>query len=271
MDLSAIKNKLQNMQQKPKGAKVDYEKIFWKPSVGKTQVRVVPSKFDKTNPFKELFFHYGITNKVMISPTSFGEKDPIAEFARQLRQSSDKENWRLAKKLDPKMRVFVPVIVRGEEDKGVRLWQFGKEMYMEFLSMADDDDIGDFTDIVEGRDFTVDTVGPEVTGTAYNKSSIRPRTKITSLSDDSSQVEKWLEEQPDPSTLFKRYTFEEMKEALEKWLTPEEEGEEAYEEGAIIDEDTNESSTSNSYALKTAKKISKTDKFDALFEEEENN
>ena len=62
----------------------------------------------------------------MISPTSFGEKDPIAEFARQLRQSNDKENWRLAKQLDPKMRVFVPVIIRGEEDKGVRLWQFGK-------------------------------------------------------------------------------------------------------------------------------------------------
>jgi len=271
MDLSAIKNKLQNMQQKPKGAKVDYEKIFWKPPVGKTQVRVIPSKFDKTNPFKELFFHYGITNKVMISPTSFGEKDPIAEFARQLRQSNDKENWRLAKKLDPKMRVFVPVIVRGEEDKGVRLWQFGKEMYMEFLSMADDDDIGDFTDIIEGRDFTVDTVGPEVTGTAYNKSSIRPRTKITPLSEDSSQVEKWLEEQPDPSTLFKRYTFEEMKEALEKWLTPEEDEEEVYEEGTIIDEDSNEVSSSDSYALKTAKKVSKTDKFDALFDEDENN
>jgi hypothetical protein len=270
MDLNAIKNKLQNMQQKPKGAKVDYDKIFWKPPVGKTQIRVVPSKFDKTNPFKELFFHYGITNKVMVSPTSFGEKDPIVEFARQLRQSSDKENWRLAKKLDPKMRIFVPVIVRGEEDKGVRLWQFGKEMYMEFLSMADDDDIGDFTDIMEGRDFTVDTVGPEVTGTAYNKSSIRPRTKITSLSDDPSQVTKWLEDQPDSSTLFKRYTFEEMKEALEKWLSPEEEGE-TYNEGDIIDEDEKENESQTSYALNVAelaKKVSKTDKFDALFEEE---
>jgi hypothetical protein len=267
MDLNAIKNKLQNLQQKPKGKKVDYDKIFWKPPVGKSQIRVVPSKFDKTNPFKELFFHYGITNKVMISPTSFGEKDPIVEFSRQLRQSNDKENWRLAKKLDPKMRIFLPVIVRGEEEKGVRLWQFGKEMYMDFLSMADDDDIGDFTDIMEGRDFTVDTVGPEVTGTAYNKSSLRPRTKITPLSEDAKQVELWLEEQPEPTAIFKIYTFEEIKDALEKWLTPEEE-EETYEEGEIIDEDDNTTSSDSSYALNVAKKVSKTDKFDSLFDEE---
>lgn len=272
MDLNAIKNKLQNMQQKPKGKKIDYDKIFWKPPVGKSQIRVVPSKFDKANPFKELFFHYGITNKVMISPTSFGEKDPIAEFARQLRQSNDKENWRLAKKLDPKMRVFLPVIVRGEEDKGIRLWQFGKSMYMEFLGMADDDDIGDFTDVVEGRDFTVDTVGPEVTGTQYNKSSLRPRTKITPLSEDSSQVENWLEDQPDPSTLFKRWSFEEMKDALEKWLTPEDDDEEpVYEEGSIIDEDKPQEEPKNNYALNVAKKVSKTDKFDSLFNEEDDN
>ena len=30
MDLNAIKNKLQNMQQKPKGKKIDYDKIFEK-------------------------------------------------------------------------------------------------------------------------------------------------------------------------------------------------------------------------------------------------
>ena len=269
MDLNAIKNKLQNMQQKP-GKKIDYDKIFWKPPVGKSQIRIVPSKFDKTNPFKELFFHYGITNKVMISPTSFGEKDPIAEFARQLRKSTNKEDWQLAKKLDPKMRVFVPIIVRGEEDKGIRFWQFGKSTYMEFLGMADDDDIGDFTDVVEGRDFTVDTVGPEVTGTIYNKSSLRPRTKVTPLSEDSSQVENWLEDQPDPSSLFKKWTFEEMKDALEKWLTPEDDNEEhVYEEGQVIDEEKSEESKSN-YTLNLAKKVSKTDKFDSLFTGEDN-
>ena len=65
-------------------------------------------------------------------------------FVKKLRTTSDSENWRLAKKLSPKLRVFAPVIVRGEEDKGVRLFEFSKTIYLELLSIADDEDYGDF-------------------------------------------------------------------------------------------------------------------------------
>jgi hypothetical protein len=162
MDLNAIRSKLNSLQQQNKGNGGSDRSLFWKPSIGKQVVRIVPNKFNKANPFTEVYFHYGIGERVMISPINYGEKDPIVEFAKQLRTTSDKENWRLAKKLDPKMRIFVPVIVRGEEDQGVKLWQFGKNTYLEFLSLADDDDIGDYTDIHQGRDITVDTVGPDV-------------------------------------------------------------------------------------------------------------
>jgi len=223
MDLNAIKQRLDNLQSKAAPQqKTDYTTIFWRPSIGKQQVRIVPSAFDSASPFTELKFYYGITNKVMISPLNFGEKDPIAEFAQKLRQGEyDKENYVLAKKLDAKNRIFIPVIVRGEEDKGVRLWQFGKLIYEDLLSMAMDDEIGDYTDIVNGRDFTLETVGPESTGTNYNKTSVRPRMKTSALSDDSSQVETWLETQPNPKEVFKRFTFDEMKDALVKWLSPE--------------------------------------------------
>ena len=114
MDLSAIKSKLGALQnQRQGGQKRDMTLILWKPTVGKHSVRIVPSVHNKAYPFKELFIHYGIGNRTMISLENFGEKDPIVEFAKQLKQSSDKENWTLAKKLEPKMRVFVPVIVRG--------------------------------------------------------------------------------------------------------------------------------------------------------------
>ena len=223
MDLSAIKQRLDNLQSKAAPQqKTDYTTIFWRPSIGKQQVRIVPSAFDSASPFTELKFYYGITNKVMVSPLNFGEKDPIAEFAQKLRQGEyDKENYVLAKKLDAKNRIFIPVIVRGEEDKGVRLWQFGKLIYEDLLSMAMDDEIGDYTDIVNGRDFTLETVGPESTGTNYNKTSVRPRMKTSALSEDSSQVETWLETQPNPKEVFKRFTFDEMKDALVKWLSPE--------------------------------------------------
>jgi hypothetical protein len=167
--------------------------------------------------------HYGINNKTMVSPITFAEKDPIVEFAQGLRKSSNKDDWQLAKKLEPKMRVLVPVIVRGEEDKGVRLWEFGKQVYVDLLKFAEDEDIGDFTDPIAGRDITIETAGKETTGLMYNTSTVRVRTKSTPLSDDAAKVKLWLETQPNPLEQFKRLSYEEMKEALMKHLNPEEE------------------------------------------------
>jgi len=264
MDLNEIKNRLNNLQAKsaPRG---EQKNLFWKPSVGKQTVRVVPSKFNKSNPFTEMFFYYGIGNRVMVSPLNFGEKDPIAEFAKQLRQTSDKDNWRLAKKLDAKMRVFAPVIVRGEESEGVKLWQFGKEIYEAFLQMAADEEIGDFTDVASGRDIKLNTVGPESTGTPYNRTTIGPSMKTSPLSDDADQVEAWLETQADPKSVFKKYTFDEMKDALQSWLAPDE-----AEEGDIIDDEKEpEAPVQQNYSLKTPEpKKSTADKFDSLFEDE---
>jgi hypothetical protein len=267
MDLSMLKQKLDTLQQKTpaSGAKRDYSLTFWRPTVGKQQIRIVPSAVNSNNPFTELKFYYGITNKVMLSPETWGEKDPIALFAKKLREEYSKENYLLAKKLDAKTRIFAPVIVRGEEDKGVRLWQFGKLIYEELLSLAVDDEIGDYTDVVNGRDLTIETVGPEATGTQYNKSSVRVRLKQTALSDDATLVEKWLKDQPDPKKEFKQFTFDEMKSALEKWLEPE--GGES--EGDIISEPASDfdDKPSSNFALDTTKaKQKKTDEFDSLFD-----
>jgi len=266
MDINQIKNRLNSLQNKKGGSqnKEERAKNFWKPAVGKQIIRVVPSKFDKSNPFKEVYFHYGVANRSMIALTNFGEKDPIVEFASQLRKSSEKENWQLAKKIEPKMRVFAPVIVRGEEEKGVRLWEFGKETYLELLSMVSDEDIGDFSDIYEGRDLTIETVGPEVTGTKYNKSTVRPRTKITPLSDNSSQAKMWLSEQPEVLTLYKKYEYDEMKNLLLTWLNPESDVEETEEV-----EETTPTPVVTNYATPATKKKSSfnEDEFDALFTE----
>jgi hypothetical protein len=223
MDISIIKQKLSALQNPRGGQKKDLSLTIWRPAVGKHSVRVVPSAYNKQNPFKEVFIHYGINNRTMISPTNFGEKDPIVEFAQSLRKSKEKEDWSSAKKLEPKMRIFAPVIVRGEEDKGVRLWEFGKQVYMELLAFAEDEDIGDFTDPIVGRDITVETLDKETTGLMYNTSKVKVRTKTTPLSEDAAKVKIWLENQPDPLTQFKKYTYEDMKEALLKHLNPEEE------------------------------------------------
>ena len=269
MDLDVIKQRLEALQ-KPasNNSNNNGKSLFWKPSIGKDTIRIMPSKFDKDTPFSELYFHYGIGKPVMISPTNWGEKDPLVEFAKKLRQTDNPENWKLAKKLEPKVRYFAPVVVRGMESEGVKLWQFGKELYFTFLQMAMDDDVGIYTDIVNGRDFKLNTEGPEVTGTPYNRTTASPSMKTSPASDDASQVEKWLEDQVNPIDVFKRIPFEEMKEALQSWLTPE------AEEGSIVDDEKEpeiESAPKTNYSLNTsitAVKQSKLDKFDSLFEEE---
>jgi hypothetical protein len=209
----------------------------------------------------------------MIALNNFGEKDPIIEFAKQLKAAGDKDNWTLARKLEPKMRVFAPVIVRGEEEKGVRLWEFGKQVYQELLSIADDPDVGDYTDPIQGRDITIETTDPATNGTSYNQSKVRVRTKITPLSDSANDVKKWLTDQPDAFTIFKKYSYDEMKESLLSWLHPEETAEETTEpviEAVPINDiraevEAKQAAHPASFALSTKKKTNIDDDFDELF------
>jgi hypothetical protein len=225
IDVNALKARLAALQN-PKGAKGDNQpKTLWRAAVGKHSVRILPSVYDKTNPFKEIYVYYGINNKTMMSPACYDEKDPIAEFTQKLRKSSNKEDWQLARKLEPKMRVMVPVIVRGEEDKGVMLWEFGKQVYMELIAIMEDEDVGDYTDPISGRDITIETTSPEQNGTNFNQSKVRVRTKITALSEKEAEVKKWLTEQPNPVDAYKHFSYEDMKSALQAHLNPEEETE----------------------------------------------
>jgi hypothetical protein len=276
MDLSLIKQKLASSQTKgQKREKVDYSKIFWKPKVGKHQVRILPSKFDKSNPFREVYFHYGFSKGPILALTNWNEKDPIAEFSKNLRKSSDKEDWQLAKKIEPKLRYFVPVLVRGEEEQGARLWEFGKLVYEQLLGIASDEDYGDFTDITDGRDFTVEAIEDVIAGRKGIKCNLRVKPKTTSISDDAALVSKVLDEQPDIFSINKRYTFDELKDLLDKWLNPDDEDttetpiasktEDEDEEDDFLKEINKP--VEKHYQLDTkAAKTTATDKFDSLFD-----
>jgi hypothetical protein len=266
MDIKAIKQRLNSLQSSNTGQreKIDYTKVFWKPKEeGKYQIRIVPSKLDPKNPFQEVFVHYGFGKFPIFALTNWGEKDPIVEFASQLRKTSEKENWVLAKKIDPKMRVYAPVIVRGEEEKGTRLWEFGKEIYMQLLGIAEDEDYGDYTDISEGRDFTVEAIKGDIGGRIGLKTSIRIKPKTTPLSTDKSQVEFFLKEQPNVLEVQRKTNYDTLKETLQNWLSPEEETSE--EETPV------ETAPAKNYNLKQPipTKTNKVSQFDSLFEEEE--
>ena len=218
MDLNAIKSRLSAMNTEgQKREKVDPEKTFWRPTTGKHQIRIVPSAYDPNYPFKELFFHYGIGKYPMLALSNFGEQDPIVDFVQELKKTSDSDNWKMAGKLTPKLRVFAPIIVRGEEDKGVRLWGFGKNIYKELLALAEDEDIGDFTDVTNGFDLIVE----QQPGNPYPTTSVRIKPKMSELSDDNGKVTSWLKEQPNPIESYTKYDYDFVKKQLASWLDPD--------------------------------------------------
>ena len=221
MNLDQIKAKLAGLNNNgnTEREKVDFEKIFWKPTNGKHNVRIVPSVYDPSFPFKELKFHYNIGKFPMIALSNFGKQDPIEEFVKELRKTSDKENWSLSGKLSPKTRIFAPVVVRGEEEKGVRLWSFGVNIYKALLALAEDEDIGDFTDVMNGYDMVVE----QAPGNPYPTTTVRIRPKTSALSDDDSKADLWLKTQPNPIEAFTAFDYEYIKKQLQAYLNPGEE------------------------------------------------
>ena len=223
MDLDAIKSRLNQLQNTQTNA-------FWKPQPGKSQVRIVPYKHDKSNPFSELFFHYSLVpNKTVVSPLSFGRPDPVQQFADKLKSTGNKDEWIQGKRIEPKMRTFVPVIVRGEESEGVKFWGFGKTVYQELLGIIADPDYGDISDSLTGRDIVVERQTPAEAGNQYGKTTIRVKPNVTALSEDSDQLQRLLDEQPNLTELYNEPTYDELKEHLSNFLNPSDSTEETTE------------------------------------------
>ena len=223
MDLDAIKSRLNQLQNTQTNA-------FWKPQPGKSQIRIVPYKHDKNNPFSELFFHYSLVpNKTVLSPLSYGRPDPVQQFADKLKSTGNKDEWIQGKRIEPKMRTFVPVVVRGEENEGVKFWGFGKTVYQELLGIIADPDYGDISDATTGRDIVVERQTPAEAGNQYGKTTIRVKPNVTALSDDSNLLQRLLDEQPDIKELYQEPTFDELKSHLSNFLNPSDSTEETTE------------------------------------------
>jgi hypothetical protein len=205
--------------------------LIWKPTPGKQVVRIVSYKFNPDNPFIELKFHYGLNGKTYLSPDTFNRPDPLVEFASKLKKSGDKEEWKLSRKFEPKLRTFAPIIVRGQESEGVKFWGFGKQVYEQILSYIADPDYGDITDLANGRDIVVEFKTAEETGKQYPETVIRPKPNQSPAVDPTKKelVEK-LSNQTDIMELFPEATYEDLKVAMDTWLHPEA----AEEEQAVV-------------------------------------
>ena len=218
MDIDAIRKRLDQLQTTNQRSN-----NLWKPSPGKQIVRIVPFKYNKSTPFIELYFHYDLGGRTYLSPISFGRPDPIEEFADKLKSSGNRDDWRLGKKLEAKMRTFAPVIVRGEEAEGVKFWGFGKEVYQELLGVIADPDYGDITDPANGRDITIEFLTADEAGRSFPKTNIRVKPNTTPISEDKNVLSNVSNNQTEVTEIYQELSYDELKDALEKWVSGESE------------------------------------------------
>ena len=261
MDMNAIKNRLNQLQ-----STTSTKENFWKPEPGKQVVRVVPYKHNKDNPFIELFFHYNLgNNKTYLSPASFGRPDPVAEFADKLKSTGSKDEWIQGKRLEPKMRTFAPVIVRGRENEGVKFWGFGKTVYQELLGVIADPDYGDITDATNGRDIGIERQTPAEAGNQYGKTTVRVKPNQTPITEDATLLENVMENQSDLTELYTEPSYDDLKEALQNFLNPSDDDstETTTTSNGVAASTTPTSNTTTTTSEKSTEKVE--DAFDELF------
>ena len=220
------------------GAKAsEFAKLLWKPKEGTQTVRIVPYKFNPENPFIELKFYYKLGGNNYLAPCTFGKPDPIMETIESLRSSGSNEEKEIASKLSPVTRTYAPVIVRGEEDQGVRFWGFGVQVYKQLLKVMTNAKYGDITSWSDGRDIEVEfhkesnKKGKD--GKSFPETTILADPSTTPVVDPTRRdlMEK-IKDQTDILTIFPLKSYDELKAAIDKWLNPEEESPEAPQQSA---------------------------------------
>ena len=241
LNLDAVKQKLNQLHEQSQ--RRGPSKI-WKPTPGDTVVRILPSKFNEDYPFCELLFHFAF-KKPVLALTNYGETDPVQEFAEKLQRTGDSTDRKEGKKLEAKTRIYVPIIVRGKEDEGIKYWGFGKEVYNELLNYIADPDYGDITDLHEGRDITVTFTEGKNTANGFASTSVRVKPKVTAAASSKGELESLIEDQVEIDSLFSKPSYDELLEMLQEYLT-----------GGSAEDTNTESSDSDQNTQKTDKKIS---------------
>ena len=198
------------------------QSVWFKPDEGDQDIRIVPAP--DGDPLKEVHFHYNVGEHrggIMCPKRNFGEDCPICEFASSVWkegvENNDEESKKLAKSLFVRARYFSPVVVRGREEEGIKVYGYGKRAYENLLGYILDPDYGDITDPLEGTDIALTYTKPTSPG-AYPQTSLKMRRNTSTLLEDTEAISALLDRMPDFDSLFERQTPAEIEAILDEQL-----------------------------------------------------
>jgi len=252
IDLKKMKAKLDAVQNKG-GGKTSY----FSPKEGNSySVRILPTP--DGDPFKEFWFHYEIggSSGFLCPKKNFGESCPACEFASKLYKEKNEESAKQAKKFLARQRFFSPVVVRGEESEGVKVWGYGKNAYQDLISLCLNPDYGDITDTEQGTDLTISA--NKAPGQSYPITKITPARKSSKMCNGGpDECKALLDTLPAFDKLHQRKTPEEVGVILDQFLAGGDEHE----------VETESKETVKFGGAKTPKKAKERNAVDAAFDE----
>jgi len=201
----------------------DGDSLFFKPEEGDQDIRIVPTA--DGDPLKEMYFHYNVGEHkggILCPKRNFGERCPVCDFAsavwKESSETNDDEGKKLAKSLFVRARYFSPVVLRGRESEGIKVYGYGKKAYELLLGYILDPEYGDITDIGEGTDITLTYTKPTAPG-AYPQTNLKMRRSSSPLLEDTEAIPALLDSMPDIESLFERLSPEEIDAILDEQLS----------------------------------------------------
>lgn len=153
------------------------------PGNGTTRIRIVSA-----GPNEELgveVIRFYLKDHSIISPASFDEPCPVMDKYKELKDSKDEDDKKLAKKFVPSRRYVIAGLVykdeKGKEfdyDGKPRLVMIPSSVYQDIIELyLDEDEAGDMTDPKNGYDIKIDRSGSGKFDTSYSVRNCKP-TKV---------------------------------------------------------------------------------------------
>jgi len=229
--LNALRGKF---TKQPNQLQKSSDKALFKAKLNQPQiVRIVPTA-DGEIPIQELkfYFNLGVTEKVgdrnyninVLSPSCYGESDPIEMFAEMFTTENSEEyknmnpeiKSKLLYKLRSQSKYYLPVIIRNQEAQGIKYWGVTEKLLQSILDNMEKDGHLIY-DPVNGRDMKVwiEDMG-SYKQTKFELGMVKP------LSDDASAVESLMNKDSHPKLVdqFSKKEFNELQTILYQVLEP---------------------------------------------------
>ena len=144
----------------------------------------------------------------------------------------------MAKDYTARQRFFSPVLVRGEESEGPKVWGYGKKVYETLLQLVLNPEYGDITDPDNGTDLNLQYGKPA--GASFPQTNIQPSRRTTPMCQDLSgpECQEILDKIPEFDSLFEKKSSEEVRQLVQQAMTVGADAEEVSSETRVSADST---------------------------------